>query len=225
MQVLDGIFCHDGELLPQSLTPQKDKTFLIFEEEMRQKEENPSLDIRPMTLEGCVVRMSDTISYIGRDIEDAIRLGLIKRENIPNECKKALGDTNGNIVYTLVEDLVANSINKPYVCFSSEVGEAIRTLKQFNQENIYQNKNIKKQTHKIKLMFELLFEKYLKDLKTENQASDIFEGFLEGMSNEYKENTIPVKIVRDFIAGMTDDYFLSQCYDNIIPNVRSSLFN
>jgi len=225
LQVLDGIFCHDGELLPQSLTPQKDKTFLIFEEEMRQKEENPSLDIRPMTLEGCVVRMSDTISYIGRDIEDAIRLGLIKRENIPNECKKALGDTNGNIVYTLVEDLVANSIDKPYVCFSSEVGEAIRTLKQFNQENIYQNKNIKRQTHKIKLMFELLFEKYLKDLKTENQASDIFEGFLEGMSNEYKENTIPVKIVRDFIAGMTDDYFLNQCYDNIIPNVRSSLFN
>ena len=225
LQVLDGIFCHDGELLPQSLTPQKDKTFLIFEEEMRQKEENPSLDIRPMTLEGCVVRMSDTISYIGRDIEDAIRLGLIKRENIPNECKKALGDTNGNIVYTLVEDLVANSIDKPYVCFSSEVGEAIRTLKQFNQENIYQNKNIKRQTHKIKLMFELLFEKYLNDLKTENQASDIFEGFLEGMSNEYKENTIPVKIVRDFIAGMTDDYFLNQCYDNIIPNVRSSLFN
>ena len=76
---------------------------------MRQKLENPSLDFWPMTLEGCVVRIADTISYIGRDIEDAIRLGLIDRAELPETCKKRLGDTNGTIVYSLVADLVATS--------------------------------------------------------------------------------------------------------------------
>jgi len=127
--------------------------------EVQAKEEDPTLDIRPMTLEGCVVRMADTISYVGRDIEDAIRLGLIVRDDLPADCKRLLGETNGTIVYHLVEDLVACSLRKPYVCFTPEKGEALRRLKEFNQQYIYQNLKVKEQTPKVKLMFELLFER------------------------------------------------------------------
>jgi dGTPase len=172
-----------------------------------------------MTLEGCVVRMADTISYIGRDIEDAIRLGLIDRTDLPEECTTILGNTNGTIVYTLVENLASNSLNRPYVAFSTHVGDALNKLKRFNEEHIYKNNRIKEQTQKIRLMFELLFEKYLRELEAGDKKSDIFTGFLDGMLEQYKNNTPPAGIVRDFIAGMTDEYFLNQCQKNLIPQI------
>ncbi len=223
LQVLDGILCHDGELHSQALEPQRDKNFETLDDEMRRKVEDPSLDIWPMTLEGCVVRMADTISYVGRDIEDAIRLGLIDRPELPEDCKTVLGNTNGTIVYTLVEDVIKNSLDKTYVCFSSEVGEALKRLKEFNEEHIYKNQRVKGQTPKIKLMFELLFEKYFQDLWTGNEESDIFREFLDGMSFEYRERTQSAGIVRDFIAGMTDEYFLNQCHKNLIPRITTSI--
>jgi len=224
LQVLDGILCHDGELHSQALSPQRGKDFKKLDDEMARKEEDPSIDIRPMTLEGCVVRMADTISYIGRDIEDAIRLGLIKRGDIPKECSGILGDTNGKIVYRLVEDLIANSLDKPHVSFSSEVGEALRRLKLFNHDLIYMNSKVKEQTPKVNLMFKLLFKAYLRELETGNEDSDIYRRFLDGMSGEYREKTPAPGIVRDFIAGMTDDYFLNQCHKNFIPEIRPGLF-
>ncbi|MBW1850489.1 MAG: HD domain-containing protein [Deltaproteobacteria bacterium] len=223
LQVLDGILTHDGELHSQALEPQRDKNFDTLDDEMGRKGRDPSLDVWPMTLEGCVVRMADTISYIGRDIEDAIRLGLIDRTDIPEDCKRVLGETNGTIVYALVEDLITNSLDKAYVCFSNEAGEALRKLKAFNESNIYKNPKVKGQNHKIRLMFELLFEKYLRKLETGNDDSDIYMGFLDGMSLEYREKTPSAGIVRDFIAGMTDDYFLSQCQKNIVPHTTTDL--
>ena len=155
--MLDGILCHDGEIHSQALHPDRGKDFQKLDKEINEKEADPSMDIFPMTLEGCVVRMADTISYIGRDIEDAIRLGLIRRKDLPDDCRSVLGETNGTIVYTLVEDLVSNSLDKPYVCFSEEVGEALKKLKDFNREKVYTNELIWKQTPKIELMFELMF--------------------------------------------------------------------
>jgi dGTPase len=223
LQVLDGILCHDGEIHSQALHPDKEKDFQKFDKEIKDKEDDSSYEIFPMTLEGCVVRMSDTISYIGRDIEDAIRLGLIEREELPESCKRILGDTNGTIVYRLVEDLVANSLDNPYICFSEEVGEALRELKKFNGENIYTNEMPWKQTSKIELMFKLLFERYFDDLEKGNDQSDIYREFLEGMSDEYRGNTSNAEIVRDFIAGMTDEFFLTRCQKHLIPQTRSAL--
>lgn len=224
LQVLDGILCHDGEIHSQALQPKSDKEFQTLDTEISEKEKDPSLDIWPMSLEGCVVRMADTISYIGRDIEDAIRLGLITRSQLPEDCRRILGETNGTIVYTLVEDLVANSLDKPYACFSPEVGEALKKLKDFNQSHIYMSQKVKEQTPKIKVMFKLLFEKYFHDLETGNEDSHIHKEFLEGMSSEYKEGTPPAGIVRDFIAGMTDEYFLAQCQKYLIPQIKSTRF-
>ena len=224
LQVLDGILCHDGEIHSQALYPDIEKDFKKYDNQIKGKEKDPSLAIFPMTMEGCVVRMSDTISYIGRDIEDAIRLGLVKRSDIPETCRKILGETNGTIVYTLVEDLVANSMEKPYVCFSEKVGEALGVLKEFNTKNIYTSEMPWKQTQKIELMFELLFKQYLNDLEKKEENSDVYGEFLKGMSPEYRNNTSNANVVRDFIAGMTDEYFLTQCRKHLIPQTRSSLF-
>jgi len=224
LQVLDGIFCHDGEIHSQALEPKREKNFEMLNREMAQKSADTLRDMWPMTLEGCVVRMADSISYVGRDIEDAIRLGLIHRNDLPRSCKEVLGDSNGTIVYRLVEDLVASSLDKPYLRFSEVVGEALRQLKAFNQENIYRNPKVKDQTEKVRLMFELLFERYLSDLEKENESSDIYHEFLAGMSPNYKAKTPPAGIVRDFIAGMTDEYFLEQCRKNLIPQVRTKRF-
>jgi dGTPase len=176
-----------------------------------------------MTMEGCAVRMADTISYVGRDIEDAIRLHLIQREDIPLECSSVLGSSNGTIVYNLVEDLVANSLDGPSMNFSVRVGDALKRLKRFNQEHIYKNIRVKKQTSKVKLMFSLLFEKLFEDLDKNGESSVIHQAFLKEMSDNYRAETPAAGMVRDFIAGMTDEYFMDQCHKHLIPETTHSL--
>jgi len=221
LQVLDGMLTHNGEVHNPDLYPDRDKDFNVHEQEIRKLTEDPTFQIWPMTLEGCVVRMADTISYVGRDIEDAIRLGLITRDDLPEECARRLGRTNGTIVYNLVEDLLTVSLEKPFVSFSPEVADALKKLKDFNQERIYTHPWAKHQTHKLRLMFRLLFEKYHEDLGSGDERSVVFREFLDGMSDEYRRNTPPAMIVRDFIAGMTDDYFLRQCQENLMPQILS----
>jgi len=220
LQTLDGILCHDGEIHNRILEPERNKTFEALEKKMFAKKNDPWVKLIPMTLEGCVVRMADTISYIGRDIEDAIRLKMIKRSDLPKDSVDILGDTNGTIVYNLVTDIIKNSFQNSYVAFSPEVSDALKRLKDFNLENIYMNPKIKKHTDTVKKLFGLLFEKYLDDIETDNRTSVIFTGFLEDMSEEYIKNHRKEEIVRDFIAGMTDHYFLRQCPEDMRPKTE-----
>jgi dGTPase len=173
-----------------------------------------------MALEGCVVRMADTISYIGRDIEDAIRLGLVTRAELPGEAVEILGRTNGTIVYNLVTDVIGNSYRQPYLAFSRQVSNALKTLKAFNLERIYMNPAIKRYSLKIEQLFVLLFNRYFKDLQTSNRDSVIFKRYLKDMDQRYVDAHQPAEIVRDFIAGMTDRYFLQQCPPALRPQVE-----
>jgi dGTPase len=224
LQVLDGILCHDGEIHEERLRPQPGKTFEELDRELQAKTNDPASILVPMTMEGCVVRLADTISYIGRDIEDAIRLNLISREQIPENCAATLGTTNGAIVYNLVEDVIRNSRDRDAVGFSAPVSEALRELKAFNYTHIYQNSKVKGQQVKIGRLFEFLFELYLEDLMRERHQSALFSGFLDGMSPEYLENHSPPEVIRDFIAGMTDAYFLKQCEERLLPQRMPSRF-
>jgi dGTPase len=210
LQTLDGILCHDGEIHNQRLAPDPTKTFADLAAGIAAKTADPDTELVPMTLEGCVVRMTDTISYIGRDIEDAIRLGIIHRTDLPAECVKRLGDTNGTIVFTLVSDIIKCSHGKDYVTFSPEISDALRTLKNFNLEQIYMNPQIKKHLKTIRHLFEILYERCLVDLVQKKASSVIFTQFLSDMALEYVDSHRPEEIVRDFIAGMTDQYFLRQ---------------
>ena len=129
LQTLDGILCHDGEVHDQMLQPVTQKTFDTLDRELIIKKKDPQSTLTPMTLEGCVVRMADTIAYIGRDIEDAIRLNLIERSELPPDSVACLGNTNGTIVFNLVTDIIQTSFQKPYVTFSSEVSDALKPFK------------------------------------------------------------------------------------------------
>ncbi|MEJ2165952.1 MAG: HD domain-containing protein [Desulfobacterales bacterium] len=220
LQTLDGILCHDGELHNERLLPAITQTFGGMDAQIAAKRNNPSTELIPMTLEGCVVRIADTVSYIGRDIEDAIRLGLIKRSALPPRSVAVLGDTNGTIVFNLVTDIILNSYENPYIAFSPEVSEALILLKKFNLDSIYLNPKIKQYTQRIKTLFEMLFEKFLEDLQKQRKSSVIYRQFLKDMTPEYIQQHAPAEIVRDFISGMTDQYFLDQCPEAMRPKIQ-----
>lgn len=217
LQTLDGILCHDGEIHNRMLTPNPDKDFTIFEAEVAAKRADPDYLLVPMTTEGCVVRMADTIAYIGRDLEDAIRLGLLDRRDIPESIARILGNTNGTIVYRLVTDVIQNSHKNRFVAFSPTISEALKALKAFNLEYIYKNPKRKVHSAAIHQLFCMLFEMRLADLVTNNRSSDIFSGFLADMSDAYIANHSNPEIVRDYIAGMTDRFFLHQFPEHLRP--------
>jgi dGTPase len=218
LQTLDGILCHDGEIHSRFLKPARNKDFAVLDQELQDKSNNPELELLPMTLEGCVVRLCDTIAYVGRDIEDAIELKLIKRTDIPSNCIKVLGDTNGTIVYHLVEDLITNSLasgdgdelSQDSIGFSPEVSDSLKELKEFNYRKIYMNPAIKKDFPKIQNCYRVLFETYVDDVQKQKEDSAIFKEKLNTMAPDYLESQSAAVKVRDFIAGMTDDYFLKE---------------
>ncbi len=217
LQTLDAILCHDGESHVHKLSPHGPRTFDDLDEMIQAFERTEQIGFSPMTLEGCVVRMADTISYIGRDLEDGIRLGLITRDMIPDTCRNLLGTTNGTIVFNLVTDLIAASLDQPFIGFSSEIADALETLKSFNYRHIYKNPAIKRHLGTIETIYGHLFHQYLTDLEKANQSSVIFTQFLAGMSGTYQTTHSPAQIVRDFIAGMTDSYFIRQAPAELRP--------
>lgn len=211
VQVLDAILCHNGELVVPKYEPIK-KTKEEFLNEYHECYHNQSIikKLKPMTLEACVVRISDVVGYIGRDIEDAIRLGILKKENIPNNIVNVLGDTNSKIVNTIVLDIIENSFNKPYIKMSEKVSKAMVDLKEFNYENIYTKANDENSKRHFEKMFRLLFDTYLNQLRNDIKNMEIFQIFLNEMDEEYINNNTNERKVIDFIAGMTDDFFVKQ---------------
>jgi len=217
LQTMDAIVCHNGEVHSKRLIPQRNRSFKDFDAMIQDIKDQAVQDAIPMTMEGCVVRMADTISYVGRDLEDAIRLGLINRDQVPGDCKKILGQTNGTIVFNLVTDLIHNSLGKDFIGFSDPISRALKALKEFNYKFIYKNPIIKKHLSSIEDIFKFLFEQYLSDLEKDRHKSVIFREFLNGMAHEYiNSHTLP-EIVRDFISGMTDSYFIRQAPDHLKP--------
>ena len=221
LHTLDGILCHDGEVHNQELRPDRHKTFDTLDRAISGKKTDPQMPLVPMTLEGCVVRMADTIAYIGRDLEDAIRLDMIRRDDITGSITSVLGNTNGTIVYNLVTDVIRTSFGNPFIAFSHEVSEALRKLKEFNLERIYMHPDVKIHLKQIEQLFGMLFDQYLEDLRRENTDSVVFRQFLKDMSGDYVRDHQPEEIVRDFIAGMTDRYFLMQCPEHLRPTPRA----
>ena len=211
IQTLDGILCHNGELILDKYAPiEKTKEEFLEDYENCYKSVENILSLRPMTLEGCVVRISDVISYIGKDIEDAITMNILKPEELPESIMKILGETNGDIVTTLVLDIIENSTDKHYITMSKKIMKALNELQKFNYENIYYKVITKEQKEHYKEMFNTVFETNLKYLENKNTETSIYEVYLNNMTEEYKNNTTNERIVIDYIAGMTDDYFTKE---------------
>jgi dGTPase len=218
-QVREGLISHDGEVHDQKLEPQPNKTETDISDFVNAKENGEEISIRPMTLEGCVVRITDTIAYIGQDIEDAIRLGLITRDQLPEQSTKVLGTFNGKIMETLVKDVVENSYGKNYVCFSPQISEALHQLKKFNYAYIYKSKKLKVNHDRIYNGFKILFDLFYKDIANNNRNSIIYRDFLLEKSDNYRNETSPALTVRDYISGMTDRYFADVLKKMIVPDI------
>ena len=212
VQVLDAIMCHNGEFVMGEYKPKK-KTKEEFLDEYNRSYKEKDIELIPMTIEGCVVRLSDLIGYIGRDVEDAIRLGILDKSSIPKSITDVLGDSNRKIVNTIILDVIKNSVNEDgevkYIKLSDEVYNAIKELKNFNYKNIYLKANSEEDIKRYEEMFNFLFDSYLEDLENKNYESRIYTVFLNDMNDEYKKNS-NARIVIDYIAGMTDDYFANE---------------
>lgn len=218
VQTLDGILCHDGEIHSRSLTRSGEQTFAELDSKIKQKQREPKLNLLPMTLEGCVVRLADTVSYIGKDIEDAIILGLIKRQDLPSDITRVLGETNGSIVYNLVTDLIANSYVSPpnsqngeesFIGFSEVISDALHQLKRFNYQHIYLHPKTKKDLPLIRESYRNLFHYYLQYLNSSDKDT-LHVDLMRNMGSDYLNTHSPAEMVRDFMAGMTDDFFLKE---------------
>ena len=222
LQVLDGILCHDGEVNEQKLKPIK-RNGKTLDEHIKEYDdcfkENKIKRI-PMTYEGIVARFADTISYIGRDIEDAILLKLVDRKQLPESCVDVLGNTNARIINTLITDLLKYSLDNDVIGYSDVIFQALKELKTFNYENIYTRRDTKAVSYetfvkRLKSNFELIFTSCLNDLEGNNYESPIFRDHIEYIDDiNYSTYFKPLKeskqltlIVRDYIAGMSDKYF------------------
>jgi len=229
LQTLDGILAHNGEMLQSEYRPQS-KTTKQFLQELEDSFNNESYSkkIVPITLEGCVVRISDIIAYIGRDIEDAIMVGSIKREDIPKEITEVLGDNNSIIVDTLIKDIIKNSIGKGYLSFSEDVYKALMNLKEWNYKHIYASKEACKNEKVLEEYFYKLYKIYLNylnsDNKQDNESKNRLYEYINQRSEEYKANTSKKRMIIDYIAGQTDSYFLRECEYNFKEFNKNQLY-
>ncbi|MEG2310615.1 MAG: HD domain-containing protein [Clostridia bacterium] len=211
LQVLDGIMCHNGEMVKSKYTPiSKTKEEFLKEYNSCILNENQISCLRPMTLEGCIVRISDIIGYIGKDIEDAILMNTIKVSDIPKNIVDVLGCNNKCIMNSIILDIIEQSFSKPYIQLSDKIYDAIVDLKDFNMKNIYLKANTNEAIKQYKKMFNTLFNVYLKALKSKDKDNDINKIFLLNMNVDYFKSSSNEQIVIDYIAGMTDRFLQRQ---------------
>ena len=162
---------------------------------------------RPSTLEGQIVRLSDKIAYINHDIDDAIRGGILREEDIPKKYTDVLGTSVKGRLNTLVHNVIINSVDRPVIQMSEEVHEAMQGLRVFMFENVYRNPVAKKEEGKAIHMITNLYEFYIKNP----------EFLPEQSQNMLKKGEELSRVVCDYIAGMTDTYAVKKFTEFFIP--------
>jgi dGTPase len=204
--VYDGFLCHDGGMKSSRAFPRYNKTWQDHFTEKYLRLTDSEIDFAPATLEGCLVKMCDSVSYLAKDIEDAISLGIIKRSDI---VKTALGDTNEEILERSAKDLFETSYAQDFIGFSDEIFDGLKKLRKFNFEWIYNYPPLKVESKKIQRAYRLLFEHILEDFDASGSDSHLWRRFLHSKHEEYLEKNSPSQMVVDYLAGMTDRYFVS----------------
>lgn len=204
-EVLDGIASHCGEIYSEfSLTPNRHKTL----ETIFQPEEAHPL---PMTLEGCLVRMVDRIAYVGRDIEDARRAGIMAFEDVPAEIRKTLGHTNSAIVNTLVNDVCEQSEGRDVIAMSEENGQALEALIELNVAEIYRSTQITHYEKMAERVLEGLFDAFIpavvgKPVRSDKKGLARIDDFRAYLARHPEKDATAVRIVTDYVAGMSDTF-------------------
>ena len=224
METLDGILCHNGEMELEKYKPIAYRNFDIYDKKVEEcyvnKEANTKLI--PATLEACVMRISDIIAYLGKDRQDAQELGLF--ETSPKYYEGKIGTTNSEIINNMIVNIVENSYGKDYLKMDEDFFEAFSQGKRENYSLIYGNSKVKKvYEEEINPMMEEIYEKLLKDAKAHNKNSVSYKHHINYINDrakyytneDYDENEANEKVV-DYIASMTDDYFVD-LYKYLFP--------
>ncbi len=214
LQVLDGIATHNGEIECEEYYPQELNSFEEFDRIIHRCYEDKEymLSRMPSTLEGNVVRLSDIIAYLGKDRQDAMRTGTVNEALFVNE---GIGSINAEIINNLVTNIIENSYGKPYIKLDTEHFQALRKSRLDNYRMIYLNKSVNPQLSAIiKPMMGEIYGQLLDDFKNGAKYSPIFSHHIDYVNKvHYRRETPyaagdPNQIVVDYIASMTDDYFI-----------------
>ncbi len=161
----------------------------------------------PGTLEGRVVRRSDQIAYVNHDIDDAIRAGILRNEDIPKSISSVLGESHRERINTLVCDMIHTSREAGEICMTPQTDQALRDLREFMFERVYRNPVAKGEETKAKDMLQRLYAYYVEN------PNAMPEDFQPQLSFDGMERT-----VCDYIAGMTDNYAVFKYTELFIPS-------
>lgn len=176
--------------------------------EVRDGIANHQMSGKPSTLEGKIVRYSDKIAYINHDVDDAIRAGVIRENEIPRTYTDILGHSTRERLNTMIHDIVNNSLEKPDIRMSEDVEFAFRGMRKYMFENVYTNPKAKGEEEKAENILKELFHYYM--------------DHPERLSNEYIERMWQTgetqeRSVCDYIAGMTDQYAIAKFQEFFVP--------
>ncbi len=215
--VRDGIISHCGEITDYPVEPSGDCRDLAMVAER---------GTLPSSWEGCAVRISDMIAYLGRDLEDAARANFLNNDDIPEDIRTALGTRNGEIINTLVLDVIDFGRREGRIGFSEEKQRLVKKLRDFNYRYIYHHDVLLEYKAYCHRILAALFDHLL--AICENWASEAtklsdswrfvdkhFAYYLKKRRHLYeREGASALQMGVDYVAGMTDDYAL-RCYNEI----------
>ena len=225
LQTLDGIICHNGEFECREYRPVPYDDFKIFDEKMASSYKDSAFikTLVPATLEGCVVRVSDIIAYLGKDRQDAKKLGLIESEGIFGS--EVIGKTNAEIINNMIVNIIENSYGKDYIAMDDEYFESFSAAKKENYQKIYLSDKIERvYKEKIYPMFDELYDELLKQARSGSEDTVFYRHhlkYIEDITKPYRrlsdyKNESFEEMVVDYLASMTDDYFV-ELYEYLFP--------
>jgi len=231
LQTLNGILCHNGEFGQRSYTPPPIGDFAAFDRLMEecQTQANRSSDLVASTLEGCVVRICDMIAYVGKDRQDAARVS--DSSVLPKYSQRSLGSYNAAIINNLTVDIIEQSYGTDSINLSESGWLELEDIKRENYQLLYENPSITRfHEQSIRPLFGTLYMRLLEDIERRDERSIIWRHhvrFVEQARSyyddqSYVQKTAPDQIVVDFIASMTDDYFID-LYHYLFPEHETGI--
>lgn len=217
LQTLDGIICHNGEMECKNYKPKPYEDFTEFDAKMEgcYIDKKAIKKLVPSTLEACVVRVSDIIAYLGKDRQDAKRLGICDSHD--GFSGGEIGKTNAEIINNMIVNIIENSYGKDHLEMDDAYYEAFSVAKRENYERIYQKPEVERvYVESIYPMIEKMYEYLLKEAKSLSKDTIVYRhhiSYIEEMTAPYRRGQayrdIPAdELVVDYIASMTDDYFV-----------------
>ncbi|MBQ9032233.1 MAG: deoxyguanosinetriphosphate triphosphohydrolase [Parasporobacterium sp.] len=169
---------------------------------------NHSMSRKAATLEGRVVRLADKIAYINHDMDDAMRAGLLKEEDVPEKIRKILGQTRKERLDYMIKDIVANSRDRDDILMSEPAYEGFLELQKFMFENLYYDSECKAEEGKAHTMLISLFDYYMEH---QEKVPSEYLGLMEKYGQSLE------RTVCDYISCMTDYYSVAMFNELFVP--------